>query len=220
MQSFWNPAFILYNGILKVSMKKNLLLINCYREKAEEKIRGYHEWLEAGAAAAGMRLAIRAASDRLPLPDAGEFSALIVSGSQKMVGDGEVEAGLLEFLAGSRRPLLGICYGHQVMARAFGCLVTRDGQKHLGDEDIGLKKADRLFSGFPVVFKMRESHEEIVARDGILEKKFRVLAESSGGLVEAIVHREYPLYGVQFHPEKSGEIGINLLVNFLKMLTD
>ncbi len=197
-------------------MKKNLLLINCYREKAEEKIKGYHEWLKAGAAAAGMRLTIRDASDRPPLPDAGEYSALLVSGSQKMVGDGEFEAGLLEFLAGNRRPLLGICYGHQVLARAFGCPVTRDGQKHLGDEDIGLKMADRLFSGFPGVFKMRESHEEIVARKGILEKEFLVLAESPAGQVEAVVHREYPLYGVQFHPEKSGEIGLKVAGQFLK----
>lgn len=201
-------------------MKKNLLLINCYREKAEEKIRGYHEWLEAGAAAAGMPLAVRDVSDRQPLPDAGEYSALLVSGSQKMVGDGEVEAGLLEFLAGNRRPLLGICYGHQVLARAFGCPVIRDGQKHLGDEDIVLKMADRLFSGFPGVFKMRESHEEIVARAGMPEKEFLVLAESPAGQVEAIVHREYPLYGVQFHPEKSGEPGLKLLVNFLKMVNE
>jgi GMP synthase-like glutamine amidotransferase len=199
-------------------MKKNLLLINCYREKAEEKIKGYREWLHEGAAAAGMQLAISDASDRPPMPAAGEFSALLVSGSQKMVGDGEVEAGLLEFLAGNRRPLLGICYGHQVLARAFGCLVTRDGKKHLGDEDIDLKKADRLFSGFPAVFKMRESHEEIVARDPALEGNFHVLAHNASGRVEAIVHREYPLYGVQFHPEKSGDLGIKLLVNFLKML--
>jgi GMP synthase-like glutamine amidotransferase len=192
-------------------MKKKLLLINCYREKAEEKIKGYHDWLNAGAAAAGIELAIREAADRQPLPDAKEFSALIVSGSQKMVGVNEVETGLLDFLKKNRRPLLGICYGHQVLARAFGCLVIKDGQKHLGDEEILLKKAEGLFSAFPPVFKMRESHEEIVVRDQ---------AENTSGLAEAIVHRDYPLYGVQFHPEKSGEFGIQLLVNFLNMLTD
>jgi anthranilate synthase component 2 len=67
---------------------------------------------------------------------------------------------------------------------------------------------------------MRESHEEIVVRDNALERNFSILAESGGGLVEAIAHRDLPLYGVQFHPEKSGELGIKLLMNFLKMLTD
>jgi imidazoleglycerol phosphate synthase glutamine amidotransferase subunit HisH len=49
---------------------------------------------------------------------------------------------------------------------------------------------------------------------------FHVLARNSAGRVEAIAHREHPFYGVQFHPEKSGESGIKLLVNFLKMLKD
>jgi GMP synthase-like glutamine amidotransferase len=199
-------------------MKKKVLLINCYREKADEKIEGYHGWLKAGAAAAGLELAVNDVVDHGAFPDAGEFSALVVSGSQKMVGNNEAEPGLLEFLKSVRRPLLGICYGHQVLARAFGCLVKKDGHKHLGDEEIFLKKAAGLFSGFTPIFKMRESHEEIVVRDPALEGNFLVLAQNASGRVEAIVHRELPLYGVQFHPEKSGEPGIKLLVNFLQLI--
>ncbi len=55
-------------------MKKNILLVNCYRERAEEKIEGYHEWLQAGAAAAGLELAVQDAIDREALPAAGGFS--------------------------------------------------------------------------------------------------------------------------------------------------
>jgi anthranilate synthase component 2 len=198
-------------------MKKNLLLVNCYREKAQEKIEGYHSWLHAGAAAAGMELEILDAVDREALPEAGEFFAVVVSGSQKMVGGGEVEAGLVDFLKRNSRPLLGICYGHQVLARAFGCRVKKDAQKHLGAEEVLATVRHDLFSGFPAVFKMPESHEEIVVRDSALEKNFLVLAENPAGLVEAVVHRRFPLHGVQFHPEKSEEFGIRLLVNFLKM---
>jgi len=199
-------------------MKRNILLINCYREEAEMKIAGYREWLKAGAAAAVLELDVRDVNERDVLSDAGEFSALVVSGSQKMVGNREAEPGLLEFLSKNRRPLLGICYGHQVLARAFGCLVKKDGRKHLGEEEIFIKKAQGLFSAFLPVFKMRQSHEEIVVRDSVLEGNFHVLAHNASGRVEAIVHREYPLYGVQFHPEKSGEFGVKLLVNFLNIL--
>lgn len=199
-------------------MKKNILLVNCYRERAEEKIKGYHEWLQAGATAAGLEIAVRGAADNEPLPDCGEYSAVVVSGSQKMVGAGEVEPGLRDFLLVNRRPLLGVCYGHQALARAFGALVEKDGRKHQGDEEILPNRMDPLFSDFPPVFEMAESHEEIVVRDHDLEKEFMVLAESRLGLVEAIRHRDHPLYGVQFHPEKSGTMGIRLLENFLHMI--
>lgn len=198
-------------------MKQNILLINCYREEAEIKIAGYHAWLKAGAAAAECDLVILTHADREALPESQMLSGVIVSGSQKMVGAGEVEPGLLAFLIKNRRPLLGICYGHQVLASAFGCLVKKDGQKHLGDEEVFIKKAQGLFSAFPPVFTMRQSHEEIVVRDPVLEGNFHVLAHNASGRVEAIVHRQHPLYGVQFHPEKSGEFGIKLLVNFLNI---
>ena len=199
-------------------MKKSILLVNGYRERAEEKIMGYREWLQAGAAAAGLELAVQNVADSGTLPAADDFDAVIISGSQKMVGDGEMEPGLLAFILGGRRLLLGICYGHQALAAAFGSLVKKEGQKHLGDEEIFLNKTDALFANFPPVFKMAESHEEIVVRDNDLERNFMVLAESRHGLVEAIRHRERPLYGVQFHPEKSGDLGIRLAMNFLHLI--
>jgi para-aminobenzoate synthetase component 2 len=199
-------------------IQKKVLLINCYRTDREVKIAGYVTWLNALAAAPVHTLQILVAGDDSPLPVAGDFAGVIISGSQKMVGDGEIETALLEFLKNNRRPLLGICYGHQALAAAFGGLVRRDGRKHLGDEDVFIKKTAGLFSGFPPVFKMRQSHEEIVVRDQVLEENFLVLAQNASGRVEAIAHRDNPFYGVQFHPEKSGEMGIKLLVNFLKMI--
>ena len=49
-------------------MKQNILLVNCYRDEAEQKIAGYHTWLKAGAAAAGVRLTIHDAADGQALP--------------------------------------------------------------------------------------------------------------------------------------------------------
>ena len=198
-------------------MKKKLLLINCYREEGEKKIAGYLTWLRAGMAAAGLDLDILILTDREALPENQVLSGVIISGSQKMVAANEVESRLLKFLKTKRLPLLGICYGHQVLARAFGCLVKKDEKKHLGDEEIFLKQPGGIFQAFPQVFKMAESHEEIVVKDLALAANFHILAANASGQVEAIAHQDYPFYGVQFHPEKSGEMGIKLLVNFLKM---
>lgn len=200
-------------------MKMKLLLINCYRERADDKIAGYRDWLRAGAAAAGIGIEPVESDDSRPGSAGRSAAAAIVSGSQKMVGDDEAGAALLEFLAGWRRPLLGICFGHQALARAFGATVRRDVTKHLGAEEVRAGEGGGLFAGFPPVFPMHESHEEIVVRDAALERRFRVTAESGAGLVEAMVHRRRPLYGVQFHPERSGELGVKLLVNFLKMIS-
>jgi GMP synthase-like glutamine amidotransferase len=199
-------------------MKKKVLLINCYRDEAESRMEFYLAWLRAGTAAVGLDMEIPILTDKEPLPAGKDLAAAIVSGSQKMVAAGETESGLLEFIKNMRRPLLGICYGHQVLAAAFGCLVKKDVKKHLGDEEIYLQKGGNLFSGFPDVFKMRQSHEEIVAKDEALAAKFHILARNAAGRVEAIAHKEHPLFGVQFHPEKSGEMGVRVLANFLKML--
>lgn len=197
------------------AMNMKLLLINCYREQAGDKIAGYRDWLRAGAEAAGIVIEPMEIGDDRIEPDMG--TAAIVSGSQKMVGDNEAGTALLEFLAGWRRPLLGICFGHQALARAFGATVRRDDTKHLGAGEVRAGAAAGLFAGFPPAFPMHESHEEIVVRDAALEREFHVLAVSGAGLVEAIVHRRRPLYGVQFHPERSAELGVRLLVNFLRI---
>ena len=117
----------------------------------------------------------------------------------------------------NRKPLLGVCYGHQALAAAFGAWVRRDLASHLGEETVRIAAGGGIFSGFPASFPMHESHEEIVVRDPALKRNFALLAESGSGLVEAIAHRERPLFGVQFHPERSGELGVRLLANFLRI---
>lgn len=194
---------------------KTVLLINCYHLEADEKILRYHEWIAAAARESGWELAVTETTDRRNLPPE-HFDFAIVSGSWKMVGEGDVEERLLRFVRRRRKPLLGVCYGHQALAHAFGARVVKDCVKHEGQEKIELRVPGELFAGFPPQFEMRESHEETVARDEALESSFAVTATGPGGTVESISHRLRPLFGVQFHPEESGAIGRQLLLNFLK----
>ena len=196
-------------------MPVQVLLINCYSKDKGARIRPYHEFLLRAASGFGVELAIREENDTAlsGLP----FDLAVVSGSQKMVGDGEFEPALAELMRSCPRSLLGVCYGHQLLARAFGGTVRRDVRKHKGDEEVRLLVPNGLFEGFPNAFPMRESHEEIVVRDQALRSAFEETAETAEGGLEGIRHRERPLFGVQFHPEASGEHGLRFFRNFLGM---
>ncbi|NMD11080.1 MAG: hypothetical protein GYA74_07890 [Acidobacteria bacterium] len=182
-------------------MTARLLLVNCYRENAAKKIDPYREWIQAGARDLGLKLEILAKFDLGPLPG-GDYDGLIVSGSRQMIGRGQVEAGLLDFLRTNRRPLLGVCYGHQALARAFGGLAGKDAATHRGDEMIHLEAPDALFAGFPASFpderkprgdrRPRRSPRERVPRPGRRRlRPGRGRPASAGGVHEAVgrVHR-------------------------------
>jgi GMP synthase-like glutamine amidotransferase len=197
-------------------MPLEILLVNCYAEQRGEKIAPYHDALRGAAAPLGLEIAIREESDHAL--SGGPFDLAVVSGSQKMVGDGQIEPALADLMRSCAQPLLGICYGHQVLARAFGGTVGPDARGHRGDEEVRFLGSRGLFEGFPAASPMRESHREVVVRDDALRAVFEETAESSEDGVEGIRHRERPLYGVQFHPEASGETGLRLFINLLRMV--
>jgi GMP synthase-like glutamine amidotransferase len=203
-------------------MKIDILLVNCYKRAKTDKMDAYVEVVRQ--AARGLALA----SEFTQVTDSGLTRAtgvgaaggcVIVSGSQQMVGAGEFAPELADFLKRNRRPLLGICYGHQVLAKAFGAGVIRDRAGHDGRERIFLRGTSSLFDGFPESFPVSESHREIVLKNEKLLGCFSVLAETGAGAVEAIGHLRFPLFGVQFHPERSGSRGVKLIANFLKIAT-
>lgn len=183
-------------------------LINTYHREKERKIKDYVEVLEA--LGAEVDVVLEEELHRIDGPS-------IVSGSRKMVGRGEVSKELLEFIVNSRYPVLGICYGHQAIAKAFGWEVVRCKKPHRGDEKIKKLREHFLFRELGEEFVMRESHLECVKKTN---QKFEIIAVSfhkeDDEIIEGIVHRDRPIFGVQFHPERSDEPGKKLLMNFLK----
>jgi GMP synthase-like glutamine amidotransferase len=195
----------------------NLLFVDCYEgEYGPDKAASYTGVLERAADGIGMALGIDTMADS-ELRGGEKYDLAVISGSHRMVGEGGFSEELAAFLRECRKPLLGICYGHQILARAWGATVRRDAFPHRGDEDVRLLELNPLWAGFPASFTMSESHHEVVVCDAGLEDHFRLLAVNGEGKVEAIVHRERPLYGVQFHPERSGAWGEKLLANFLRL---
>ena len=119
---------------------------------------------------------------------------------------------ILTFKEGSTK-LIGICLGFELIAYAFGSVLELLPQRDIGDVEVKIIKDDPIFRG---IQKMRvfENHRWTIEKLG---DNLEALAESKDG-VEAIRHKELPVYGFQFHPEvpRDLEKGMLLLVNLLE----
>lgn len=112
-------------------------------------------------------------------------------------------------------PILGVCLGHQVIARVFGGKVVRAGRLMHGKTSPVLHDGKTLFRGLPSPFEAMRYHSLIVDRES-LPAELVITAETPEGEVMALRHRDCPLEGVQFHPESVlTEEGKRLLANFL-----
>ena len=127
------------------------------------------------------------------------FDAAVISGSQTSVYDDEswiagTEAWVREAVE-SGLPVLGVCWGHQLLARALGGDVDPMGSHELGYATVGLVDDDPLFDGFDASFVAFETHSDEVTR---LPAAASVLAENDRALQAFRIRNAW---GVQFHPE-------------------
>ncbi len=114
-----------------------------------------------------------------------------------------------------RIPILGICLGHQLMAKIFGGEVRRAKYAEYAEEEIFVIDENDILKGLSPSFKAWVSHKDEVSK---LPKDFVRLAYSKTCEIEAMKHKEYPLYGVQFHPEvEHTPKGREIFKNFLKI---
>jgi len=147
-----------------------------------------------------------------------DFDALILSGSADLIVRGAYSKSYIEFLRYNTIPCLGICYGHQIMAKAFGVTISSYLKRIESNETVRIIKNNLLFKDLPPEILVAENHLEYVALNELASAGFEVLANSPSCEVEAIKHIEKPFYGVQFHPERSGAIGKTIFRNFFDII--
>ena len=110
---------------------------------------------------------------------------------------------------------MGICLGHQAIGYSFGAnIVTAEDIFHGKTSNI-YHYNDNIFKGVPSPFTATRYHSLIIDKNS-LSDEFRVIAETSKGLIMGIKHIEYNLYGLQFHPESIlTDYGRVIIRNFL-----
>jgi anthranilate synthase/aminodeoxychorismate synthase-like glutamine amidotransferase len=116
---------------------------------------------------------------------------------------------------GARIPLLGVCLGHQAIGQAYGGYVTRARKPMHGKASLIQHDGKRLFAGLDNPLQVGRYHSLIVS-DENLPAELKITAVSSEGEIMGLAHQDYPVFGVQFHPESVlTKGGHRLLESFL-----
>ncbi|MEZ5276658.1 MAG: aminodeoxychorismate/anthranilate synthase component II [Opitutaceae bacterium] len=123
---------------------------------------------------------------------------------------------MVEAFAG-RKPVFGVCLGHQCLGQYFGGKVVRAGRLMHGKTSPIHHRGTDLFRDVPSPFNATRYHSLLVERES-LPDCLEITAETEEGEIMGLRHRELPLWGVQFHPESiATEHGMTLLRNFLAL---
>ena len=141
------------------------------------------------------------------------WSGVVISGSPILLTETDYSQHLrsLDFIRTSNCPILGICFGHQIIGLLHGATVFR-GVECRANQSIKVLERNGLFEGLTATVSLKEDHCEGIT----LPPQFILLATSQSYTVEAMKHHDKELYGVQFHPEASGEAGHRIIENFLR----
>ena len=115
-----------------------------------------------------------------------------------------------------RIPILGVCLGHQAICEAFGANVVQAGKlMHGKPSEITVDTECAVFSGMDPVMQGARYHS-LTVEESSLPAELRVVGRSEDGQIMAAAHREYAVYGLQFHPESIlTPRGTEILNNFL-----
>ncbi|RMH81289.1 MAG: aminodeoxychorismate/anthranilate synthase component II [Acidobacteria bacterium] len=115
-------------------------------------------------------------------------------------------------------PILGVCLGHQAIGYAFGASIVRAKRLMHGKTSQICHTDEGIFRGLKNPFNAVRYHSLVIDRS-TLPEFLKVTAWSEDGEIMGIQHVEYPLFGVQFHPESVlSEEGMKLLENFLHIV--
>jgi anthranilate synthase/aminodeoxychorismate synthase-like glutamine amidotransferase len=116
-----------------------------------------------------------------------------------------------------KRPVLGVCLGHQSIGQLFGGKVIRAPQQMHGKLSPIQHTGKGVFQGLPSPFTATRYHSLIVERSS-LPDCLEITAETADGVIMGLQHKQFSVHGVQFHPESiATEGGMQILKNFLAL---
>jgi GMP synthase-like glutamine amidotransferase len=137
-----------------------------------------------------------------------DIAAVVISGSEARIVKAFDEVkfrGVSELIESCMLPILGICFGHQLLCSAFGAKTASLTQPIIDRfEEVNIIQSGDIFARFKLTqtVPLAQYHHDYVQRDSLQDAGFLLLADSASCEVEAVKHKTNPFYGVQFHPER------------------
>lgn len=118
----------------------------------------------------------------------------------------------------NKKPILGVCLGHQAIGVAFGGKITKAKRLMHGKTSKIYHAGGDIFENIPSPFEAVRYHSLVIDKE-TLPKVLTVTAESEDGDIMGVKHSKFPVFGVQFHPESVlSQYGMDILSNFINIV--
>jgi anthranilate synthase/aminodeoxychorismate synthase-like glutamine amidotransferase len=141
---------------------------------------------------------------------------ILISPGPCTPSDAGVSLDIIKTFAG-KKPVLGVCLGHQSIGQLFGGKVIRASRQMHGKLSPILHRGTDVFRDLPSPFTATRYHSLLVERSSFPDC-LEITAETAEGEIMGLRHKQFPVYGVQFHPESiATEGGMKILQNFLAL---
>ena len=155
-------------------------------------------------------------NDKFELKDLEQYDKIVLSPGPGIPSEAGLLLDVIRTYAG-RKPILGVCLGHQAIGEVFGASLENLKEVYHGVQTEGTQLGnDYIFDGLPERVMMGRYHSWVVVKDSVPEC-LEVTAMSDDGEIMAMRHRQYDIHGIQFHPESVlTPEGKTIVGNFLK----
>ena len=156
-------------------------------------------------------------NDQFTLPQLEPFDKIILSPGPGIPSEAGLLLDVIRTYAG-RKPMLGVCLGHQAIGEVFGAKLINLSDVFHGVATEGTQlQNDPIFDGLPRRITMGRYHSWVVSREGFPDC-LEITAESDEGQIMALRHRHYNIHGIQFHPESVlTPQGTQIVSNWLRL---
>lgn len=156
-------------------------------------------------------------NDQFELPELEQFDKIILSPGPGIPEEAGLLLDVIRTYKG-RKPMLGVCLGHQAIGEVFGAKLINLSDVYHGVQTEGTQLGnDPIFDGLPERIKMGRYHSWVVD-NSTLPSCLKVTATTDDGMIMALRHKDYDIHGIQFHPESVlTPDGRTIVDNWLKM---